>query len=185
MKTTILIAFSLVIIATGCKKIKRLADIHVDIPYNTQVSVPKIDGDPGTPLPVSVPISFPAVAVATDSKEQLSKYGTAANLVVTVYLKSLALQIQPPTSGNFNFLDNVQVYLSAKNLPEKLVAFQTNIPKGTSTLNLGTNTEVNLKDYFLQDTIYLRLNASINAIPPSGVKLDVNSIFHMIANPLN
>ncbi|MCD6013757.1 MAG: hypothetical protein K0Q79_3619 [Flavipsychrobacter sp.] len=185
MKQTIFAAIALVVLAASCTKIKNLANIHKDIPYSAQVSVPKVDGDPGTPLPFSVALSLPSVAFATNSKEYVSQYGTAAHLVTTVYLKSLALQIQTPPDKNFDFLDNAQLYISAKNLPEKLVASQNNVPKGTNTLNLETNTEVNLKDYFLQDTIYFRLGASINAVPPTGVELKINSVFHLVANPLN
>lgn len=185
MKRLVLSTVSAALMLMGCSKIKRLADINVDIPYETELSVPAVDGNPETQLPVSLPLSFPATGVETNSKENLSKYGTATNLVTTVYLKSLSLQIKSPAGKTFNFLDNVQVYISAEGLPEQLVAYQYNIPKGRSVLDLATNTDVNLKEYYLKDIIYLRMITTINAIPPTGVVLGVNSVFHMVANPLN
>ncbi len=172
---------------TGCNKVKDLANINVDLPYSTEVTVPEITGYPtGTPLPMGG-IDLPSVTVsfATNSKEYMAQYGTAADKVVSVYLKSLALQIQSPPGANFDFLDNVKVFLSAKSQPEVLVASQTSVPKGASTLYLTTNTDANLKNYFVQDTVYLRLAAHINAVPPGGEVLTISSVFHMVANPLN
>lgn len=187
MKRAIIAAIlALASVYTGCSKIKKLADINVDIPYNTQVSVPQVQGDTaGISLPMGVSLSFPSIAVATNSQQYLKTYGTAANMVTFVYLKSLAIAIISPTNRNFDFLDRVDLYLSAQDLPEQLVASQNNIPKGASTLNLVTNTSVNLKDYFVKDTIYFRLDARINAIPPAGEELNISSVFHMTANPLN
>jgi len=65
------------------------------------------------------------------------------------------------------------------------VAWEYNIPKGQTQLNLTTNTSVNLKNYFIQDTIYFRLQAHINAIPATGTQLNIASVFHLLANPLD
>jgi hypothetical protein len=187
MKRAMLVAgIALVAVVSGCNKIKQLANINVDIPYSYQAQVPPVAGDSQTfVLPGGgATLSFPSAAVATNSKQYMQQYGTAANLIVEVDLKSLAIRIQSPPNQNFDFLDNIYVYLSANSLPEMLVASESNIPKGSTTLNLVTNTEVNLKDYFLKDTIYFRLVAHINAVPPAGENLNIASVFHMLANPL-
>lgn len=188
MKKMILIALTGAIgILAGCSKVKQLANISVDIPYTSQVNVPDVPGyTTGVALPAGG-IELPSVTVpfATNSQTYLSQYGTAANLVTNVYLKSLSMQIQSPPNQNFDFLDNIQVYMSTKTLPEVLVASQNSIPAGSTTLNLSTNTDVNLKTYFVQDTIYLRLAAHINAVPVAGEELNINSVLHLTANPLN
>jgi hypothetical protein len=177
----------LVVLITGCNKVKQLANINADIPYSTEVNVPQVDGyDAGIPLPPGgLELPSVTVGVATNSKEYLSQYGTAANMVTTVYLKSLSIEIKSPPNQNFDFLDNIQVYISAPSKPEILIASQNNIPKGASTLHLTTNTEANLKDYYVQETINLRLAGNINAVPPAGEVLSIASVFHLVANPLN
>jgi hypothetical protein len=188
MKKTLLIALlGISAILTGCSKFKQLVNIDVDIPYSSQVTVPQEQGyTTGAALPTGG-LELPSVTVsmATNSKTYLAQYGTAANMVVDVYLKSLSVQIQSPANQNFNFLDNIQIYLSANSLPEVLVASQSNIPAGSTSLDLTAKTDVNLKTYFLQDTIYLRVTAHINAIPAAGEQLNISSVFHLTANPLD
>jgi hypothetical protein len=186
-KMIFLAATAFMAITAGCNKIKQLANINADIPYNVQVNVPLVAQDtPGTVLPSGgLSLPFPTVSFATNSQQYLSQYGTAANMVLNVYLKTLALQITSPASQNFDYLDSVQLYISANSQPEMLAAWAYNIPKGQSTLNFTTNTEVNLKNYFIQDTIYFRLQAHINSVPATGTELNIASVFHLLANPLD
>jgi hypothetical protein len=188
MKNTIKILSVALSIGTmfACNGIKNLANINIDIPYSSQVSVPDVPGyTTGIPLP-TVGLDLPSVTVgfATNSQTYLSQYGTAANMVVSVTLKGMNIQIQSPPGQNFDFLDNIQIYMSAKGQPEVLAVSQSSIPKGTTTMVLTPNQELNLKNYFVQDTIYMRLAGHINALPAAGEQLNINSVFHLVANPL-
>lgn len=187
MKKAIFLGIVFIVFAGACNKVKQLADINVDFPFDQMVNVPAVNLN-GSEIfsPGGLFLPFPAVPVASNSKQQMANYNTAAEKVVKVDLKRMALTIVSPPEENFNYLDNVQLYLSANNLPEVLIAYQYNIPKGQNTLNLETVTGVNLKDYYLQDTIYLRMTAHINALPAqSGEQLKISTVFHMLANPLN
>ncbi len=188
MKKIIIIEIALLFtLIASCSKIKQIANINVDIPYSAQSALPEIPGiiaGYGLP-PGGISLPFPAIPVATNSKQYISQYHTAANMIIDVYLKQLSLQIVSPPNQNFDFLDSVQVYISAPTQPELLVANEYNIPKGQTALNLSTNTNVNLKKYFVQDTIYFRIQGHINAIPASGTLFNLQSVFHLLANPLN
>ena len=169
----------------SCSKIKQLANINADVPYSTQVTIPPYTADTtGLSQLGGVTISLPGVAVPTNSKQFMSDYHTAANMVINVYLKSLSIRILSPAGRNFDFMDNADLYLSAAGQPEVLIASRKNIPKGSSILNLTTNTDVNLKIYFVQDTIYFRLSTHINTVPPADEELNISSVFHVLANPL-
>ena len=185
MKKIIFLAVA-VLIATGCNKVKQLANINVDIPYTAQVNVPTVAGDTaGVALPgdgISLP--FPIISFATNSQQYLTEYNTSSSKILNVDLQSIALQLLT-ANQNFDFLDSIQIYLSANAQPEMLVAWEYNVPKGQTQLNLTTNTSVNLKNYFIQDTIYFRLQAHINAIPATGTQLNIASVFHLLANPLD
>ena len=171
--------------AASCDKAKSLADINVDIPYNSSINVPDGGYTPGQALPLGgVSLPFPALPIPTNSKSYIEQYHTSTDKIRTVGLKSLQLEMQAPTSYNFDFLDTVQVYISTRTSPEQLIAYQYNVAKGLSTIPLTTVSAVNLKDYFIQDTIYFRLSSHINAVPPSGTQLNIKSVFHMVANPL-
>jgi len=171
----------------GCSKIKQLANINVNIPYSAQVTVPAVEGDTaGFPLPPGgVTLAFPSISVATNSQQYIAEYNTSTDKILNVDLQNLALQILAPANQNFNFLDSVEIYLSAPNQPQVLVAYAYNVPKGLTTLNLTTETGVNLKSYFIQDTIVFTMSAHVNAIPASGTQLNIASTFHLLANPLD
>lgn len=169
----------------ACQKIKNLANINVDIPYSTQVSVPKVDGTVGVPIPGGSVIDFPTVGIEPNSKAILAQYHTSQSKIVSVDLKSLSMQVITPPDLNFDFLDTVQIYISANSLPEMMVAYKYGIPKGSNTLDFITVTSVNLKGYFLADTLYLRMRAHINTVPASGAQLSIASKFHLVANPLD
>jgi hypothetical protein len=178
-------AATLLLLATGCNKIKQLANISFDVPYNEQVTIPQVPGyTEAVTIPGGVGITFPTVAVPTNSQQYLSSYGSAISMITNVSLKSLQLQIQAPSTQTFDFLDSVEVYLSAPGLPQVLAASQNDIPKGSNSLTINTNTDLNLKSYYTQDTIYLTLQAHFNATPLSGQTLNIASVFHIIANPL-
>lgn len=188
MKKLMILAFIALFAAlTGCNKLKQLANINVDIPYTAQLNLPSLAADtPGIGLPPGgLSIPFPSVSFATNSQQYISQYHTSANMILDVYLKGLGIQLAAPANQNFDFLDSIRVYISANSQPEMLVASAYNIPKGQSLLNLTTNTDVNLKNYFIQDTIYFRIQAHINAIPASTTQMNIVSVFHLLANPLD
>ena len=185
MKKFILCSAIISAFFTGCSKVKSLADINVDIPYEQQVQVPAVAGYSDIfPLPPGgVSLPFPAVAVATGSKGYLDQYHTSSSKVVSVSLKGLNLVIQAPQGETFDFLDSVQLFISAPAMPEILVAYDYNIPRGQTSLSIPV-TNNDLKNYFLQDTMYFREQMHINALPAAGTGLDIKSVFHLVANPL-
>ena len=169
----------------GCKKVKDLADISVDLPYTQQVTIPPVDGYTfGFPLPAGgAGLPFPRIAVPTNSKAYLEQYHTTSAKVIKVGLKSMVIELTSPPSQNFDFLDTVQLYISAPSQAEVLVAYKYGIPKGQTSLIL-TASDVSLKDYFLQDTMYLRANMHVNAVPAPGAQMNIKSVFNLVANPL-
>lgn len=185
-KILLMCAIAAVGLTTGCDKVKSLANISVDIPYNQQVSIPPVSGYTfGFPLPAGgVGIAIPAVPIVTNSKSYLDQYHTTSAKVINVALKGLALELTTPAGQNFDFMDSVQLFISAPAQSEQLVAYQYGIAKGQSTLTLITNTDVNLKDYFLQDTMYFRTYMRVNAVPAPGAQMEIKSIFNLVANPL-
>lgn len=180
-----LFAIAFISLFSACKKVKNLANINFDVPYNQQITVPSSGYPYGTPLPAGgITLPFPAIPVPTNAQQYVAQYGTSTDKILMVNLKSMTLDIVSPAGQNFDFLDKVDIYVSAKSQPEVLVASQSNVPKGQTSLHFDASTSVNLKSYFLADTIYFRMNAHINAVPPVGEELKLSTVFHVLANPL-
>lgn len=186
-KIMFLTGITLLTLSFSCTKIKQLANINLNIPYSAQVTVPTVQGyTTGQKLPPGgLALPFPATGIPTNSQQTLAQYNVSSSKIVSVYLQSLSIQIIAPNNQNFDFLDTIQLYISVPLQPEVLVAYEYNIPKGQNTLTLTPVADVNLKNYFLADTMYFRLYAHINAIPASGTQLNISSNFHLLANPLD
>ena len=187
MKKSIWICVLLAIaILNGCKKVKDLATISVNIPYTQHVSIPNNSGYAyGFPLPGGgVDISIPLVAVPTNSKAYLDQYHTNGDKVIKVGLNGLTLQPTAPQNENFDFLDTVRLYISVPGHQEQLAAYKYSVEKGMQVIALTTNPDVNLKDYFLEETMNFRVGMHINAVPDPRAEMDIKLVFNLVANPL-
>ncbi len=185
MKKFVLFAVILIIAFASCQKIKSLANINFNIPFSQTVETPAIDGyNYGLPLPNGgATLPFPAVSVATNSQELFDKYHASSKNLVSARINNIDLQITS-AGQNFDFLDTIQLYISAQNLPEMLVAYQYNIPKGQTRVDLAIVPDKNLKEYVVKDSVTLRLNAHINALPKPGTQVMAEGVFRVTANPL-
>lgn len=186
-KIALFVGIALITIALSCTQTKKLVDTNVDLPYSQSVNVPGTSLDTSVPLPAGgVSLPFPAVGVPTHSKDFLNQYNSATDKVVSVDLKGASIEITAPSGANFDYMDSLQLYMSAVGQGEQLVAYIYGIPKGQSTLDLTVVPNVNMKDYFIQDTMYYRMTTHINAFPPkAGETMTIATILHLIANPLN
>ena len=174
----------------GCKKSKQLTNISEDMPYSADVALPSIPGiDSISPPPGGMDLSAApiplTIAEPTYYQQFLTQYGTDSNKVISVTLKQLSLKITTPSSANFDFVDSVEVYLSAHGQPEILAAYRYNVPRGVDSFDLVPNSGVNLKNYFLQDSIYFRLDGHIVSAVKLNETFHIGSVFHLLANPLN
>jgi hypothetical protein len=172
---------------TSCDKLKTLGDISRDFTYTEKVDMPSV---PGLPAGVdSLPAGgytgyLPSRAVATNSKQHIGESGSTPDLVKHVKLTKFAAAIYQPAGANFDFTDTVRMYISAQGLEEKLAAYKYGVPKGTQNLELDVTPDVNLKDYFVKDSIYIRFGGHFVGTPDSATKLELTTTLNMLANPL-
>ncbi|WP_276134172.1 hypothetical protein [Polluticoccus soli] len=174
----------------SCEKLPNLtnfANISKDFTYKETIDVPKVEGLPDSlgPLPNGGMSAYlPPMAFATNSEKYISESGSAINLVKTVTLKQLGVTIVQPADKNFDFLDTIRVYASAPGLEEQLVAHKYGVPKGLQKLDLDVEPTINMKEYFLQDTMYVRFGGFFNAVPSTESKIELSTVYNMVANPL-
>ena len=178
--------FACVAIAfASCDKVKELANINQNLTYSESVTIPELPGGIDTLPPGGITAYFPGQGVETKSQEYLGQFNTDASLITHVKLTELLAVIAQPPGGNFDFIDSINVYLTADGMEEKLVAYKHGIPKGTSNLSLDCATDINLKEYFLKDMMYLRFGGHFVGVPDSSCKIDLTYTFNLLANPLN
>jgi hypothetical protein len=169
----------------SCDKVKQLANINQNLTYTETISIPELPGGIDTLPPGGVAAYFPGQGIPTNSQDYLNQFGTTAALITHVKMTKLAAVITQPSGANFDFIDTINVYLSANGLDEKLVAYKHGISKGLTSIDLDCPSDINLKEYFLKDTMYLRFGGHFVGVPKSDSKIDLTSTFNLLANPLN
>ena len=183
-KSLILLAAALLVLCLACKKkTKELTNVDEDIPYSEEIAFPFGFGPGGIPLPADTTASFDTVLL-TNYKTYLAQYNTNESKVIHVKMKSLSMQVTAPPSQNLDFIDTVKVYLFGPTLPLKLVAYKTPVPNGVKIVDMDI-VDQNIKEYFLQDTLHVRLVGRINGLPASGTNVKLSTTFNLLANPLN
>ena len=146
-------------------------------------------GVPGYQYGIALPaggldLPFPAITVATNTQQYFNQYHASSKNVVSVYLFSLNMQVVAPPTQYFDFLDTIQFFISTETQPEVLVAYAYNIPKLQKAIMLTVVPGLDLKNYLVRDSMTVRLNAHINAVPVSGSQLQTSGQFRCTANPL-
>lgn len=174
---------TLLVILASCKKLTSLADIKFSIPIEQSANVDGLPNNPLIPPTNGLKASIPAIPVATNIKEYSSDNNTNTELIRHIYIGSLSLEVNEPQSQTLDLVDSIWVHLSAPNLPEILAAHKFGIENGVKFVDLET-TEEDIRNYFLADTIYFRVEGHFYNAPDSASKFTIKGKFDAIANPL-
>lgn len=179
---------------TACKKVsntinekvKSLTEFNEDIHYVEEMGIPDLPYIPGLD---SIPgggiyASFPPMPLETNSKTIMEEYNTSPELISHVKVKELGADYLHPEQGSFDVLDSVELFLSARGLPEILVAFQYDIQPGTKRLDMEV-LDLNIREYFLEDTMWIRFGGHFVKFPDTATQINVDAVFNIVGNPLN
>jgi hypothetical protein len=146
----------------GCAKKKTV--VEFDIPYSTDIAIPTYSMAGQTYTIISNDI-------ATNIGDQLSKNGTNGNLVGEMKYTSFVVSVKSPTIQSANFIKQMKFYINAYNQPELQVAFKYNEKQDTikptdKSAAFHIN-EANLKNRFIENSVYFKIKFMPSYIPPS------------------
>lgn len=180
MKKSLLILIALfcsVIFFQDCKKLKKYTDFDID--YSTDFVIPASGGL------INLPINITTPETTTNTESTYDNKDTEAKLVDEVTLTKLNLVINSPQNASFDFLENIELYLSTAGQPEVMVASKYNIPKtGLRTLELDTHNE-NLKAYLQENAFKIRVKTTMRQALAYDVSMTANETFHVKAKLKN
>ncbi len=142
------------------------------IQFDVEEALPeqRVSGSPlGGVLPSFVPTPF---KLEVDIKAEAEKRGTGP--ATKAFLKTLTLSATPKSnpSGNFNFLDEVHIFIAptSGNLPKVEIARLAPVPKSVTVLNFELVPDVDLLPY-MNTGAELTANAT-GRQPPTDVTFD-------------
>ncbi len=173
--TYLLPVFVSLIALFSCKKIDKLTQFNLK--YDTDVTIKST-------VVVNVPIDLFTPEITTNSETELSANNSHKNLVEQIKLKELTLKIESPEGQDFDFLNSIELYIKTDDLPEKKIAWKTDIPEnGLTTLVLDTSDD-DLKDYILEDSFQLRTKTKTDHLITQDTKIGIHAVFWVDAKIL-
>lgn len=144
MKGLVYLTISILLLAS-CGK---LGTFEVD--HSVDVVIPSQFG-------VNLPFNINSPEVETNSEATFASEGTSTERVRSIQMEELKLSIVSPSNANFDFLNEIEVFISAPGMNEARVAHKTNIPETNLKSFFCDIEEVNLKDYISKENFSLRV----------------------------
>jgi hypothetical protein len=169
-----LFIFIYVSFAFGCNKDRK--GISFSMEYNEQFSI-----ENGSPLQLPIRILLPPTA--SHAEATFAQNDTRADKITSIRLEQLVLELQKPENEDFSFLEEMQLFISTKELPELLLAEKKNIQNNTRSLRLDTSKE-DFKEYIKSGEYTLRVRTVIKRTFSNKMDLSANIIFKASAKLL-
>ncbi len=126
---------------------------------------------------------IPTPDITTNAETRFENNNTQKNLVESVKLKSIILDIEMPSGEDFSFLKSVKLSISADGLTDKQIASKSDISGSETSLALIID-NVELKDYLLKDSFSIKSEVTTGETISEDYKIGVNTIFRVDAKIL-
>lgn len=174
IKKTIAITV-LLLTFTACDKLDELTKFNIDYTTNITIQSTSI---------LDAPFDIVTPETTTNSQQEFENNNTNADLVESVKLTKLTLNLQTPESGDFDFLNDIAIYINADGLEERLIASSTSIPEdGARTLDLDV-VDTELKEYIQGETYTLRTETTTDQTIESDHDIEIYTRFRVDAKIL-
>lgn len=169
--TLFLFALSLV----SCDKVDKLTQFTINDKSSMTISA-----GAATLLPFDV--STPPVNSVAE--KEMTMNNSRIDMIESVMLEELKLVISSPSGRTFDFLKDIEIYISADGLPEKKVAFANAIADNvTNTIRLTTE-KVELEQYIKKGTYNIRTRVTTDKILNEDINIDITSKYRIDAKIL-
>jgi hypothetical protein len=159
----VMLLFSAVLAGTGsCKKINEATEFSMD--YSTSLAVP------AGSVVVSTTQDFLSSEIETGSASKFSSEGTSRDLIDEIRMTKFVITAD---SGNLDYLRSISIYVRGNGLSDVLVAQQSNIPAGSTSVQ-AQMTQANIKEHIFKETIRYRATITFNtgSTKDHNLKLD-------------
>lgn len=155
----------------GCKKVEftefnMVYDTIFIIPSGTGISVPNITIMPDNP---------------SGSQATFAANNTDNDNIQSISLTSLELEITSPSAQEFDFLEDIELFISADGLDEVMLGFILNMQNLVDNTVTLTCSQSDLQEYLKQDDFTLRARTVSDEINADDVEINIKSTFTVTA----
>lgn len=175
MKKLLFLLATVILSTYSCKEVDKLT--HFNMNYNDEITIPATLG-------IDLPIDIWTPDIPTNSTSTFESNNTHKDLIEQIILKKMTLTIKTPESATWDFLKNIEIYISAEGLDEKKIAWMDDIPKtGLKSIELDVSGD-DLKEYIKKDEYKLRTKTVTRELVSHDTKVEIASTFFVDAKIL-
>jgi len=175
MKKVILLLAVIMTSTWSCKEINKLTQFNMD--YNDEITIPATLG-------IDLPIDIWTPNISTNSSSTFESNNTHKDLIQQIILKKMNLTITSPEESTWDFLKEIEIYISADGLEKKKIAWMDDIPKtGLKSIELTVSAD-DLKEYIKKDEYKLEIKTVTRQLVSHDTKVEIKSTFFVDAKIL-
>jgi len=175
MRILILLIVTFSLFVTSCEKVDEFTQFDMD--YQTSVTVPSTVG-------ANMPFDMWTPEITTNSETQFAVHDTRKDKVEEILLTSSQLSVTSPDDGDFAFLNDIYVYLSADELSEIEIAWKEDIPDDVGNTILLNTSDENLEAYIKKDSIQFRVKTITDRVITQEYQIQIDAVFWVDAEVL-
>jgi len=124
---------------------------------------------------INLPFNVMSPPVATNFESEIAANDSRKDLIRTVVISAVTLQLTQPPGSDFNFLKSLRIFLKSEGLPEKEIAWKDPVPSGSgNTLSLDVSDE-DLSDYIKREQLSLRVMTVSNRLLAADHSIEVTT----------
>lgn len=163
------VLISIVACILGCNWLNSLTKFPID--YSSSFVIPQ-------GIPANIPYDIYTPKFATNSAKYFKDNNTNSDLIQSCTVKSLQGIVIQPSEEDFSFISDIRIFIVAKDLYQKELAFKNDIPDNIGdTLDFNIQ-NVELLEYIKKDSLSLRVQVLTDRVntAPLNTKLKVQFI---------
>ncbi len=134
---------------------------------------------------LETPFAIRTPEIQSDADNDFENNNSSRDRIESAKLRRLDLSIQSPDTGNFDFLNEIELFINAEGLPEALLASKTDIEEnGSKILVLDVQGETEFEAYLRKANYSIRVRAVTDQTINEDYDIKVNTTFFIDAKIL-
>ncbi|MBL0912023.1 MAG: hypothetical protein IBJ09_06585 [Bacteroidia bacterium] len=171
-QTISLLCLALLLSNTGCKQIDKLTQF--DYVLESECTIPGSFG-------VQTPFTLFTPEMQTNYESVFESENTRKDLVEEIRLEKVTLTLKNPSGADFDFLNNIYVYLKDASGNEREIAHKDPVPAdGSQVLEMDTEPG-DIKDLLMQDKVTIKISTTTDEVITQDHVIGIRSVFFVDA----
>jgi hypothetical protein len=130
---------------------------------------------------VNLPFNVNSPEIETNAEATFESAGTSTKRISTIQLYELKLSIVNPTNADFDFLNEIEIFIKAPGLDEKRVAYKQDIPETGLKSFFCDIDDLNLKDYISKEHFSLRVRTITDQVIFQDIQVRIDQKYKVRA----